>query len=271
MCFRVLLALFVVACSATPRPSSIPETPSTTFVVAPSAPAPTATATPTAAATLFVDIRPEGCVDRDAHIGEPALCPYFDHADLDGDGRDDEIALYLPGHETHRALPLTWTVTLRTATKFVKGNASMGWLPPMAVFGIRGTADANGDGRPDAFLAVGNGASTTWMAVLTFDGTAIHEVVLDPMLLTGGSVRHLDAIECRDANGRHELIHRQISDYTELDQWDVVERVYVWNGSAVVLNSIVRSDFRFPAGTEWPTDLARRYGGIVCGTLKVPS
>jgi hypothetical protein len=218
---------------------------------------------------LLVDIDTRGCVPNDPRVGVSSLCSTFLKADLLGDGTPQNLVFYVAGTATRRSLAeALWTVELRAAagtwkTTFPGGITAGG-------IALLGVADANGDGRPDAFLNIGHGASTTWVGLLTFDGRQLAAVVLDPMLLIGGSVRHQDAIECRSANGRMELVHRQISNYTANTQWDVVELVYAWSGSALSLASVERSDFRVSANFAGPPS-GSYYGGIRCGALRLPA
>lgn len=253
----VLLLMITSACTA-----SAPSAASATSTIAPTpemspTPAIRPLASPTAVPAQSYDVNTAGCSLDDPRVDEPSLCSRFLNADLDGDGAGDEIVFYLPGHEVHRVWPALWTVVLRTRTGIATTTTP---YPPDG--GLIAVANVKGDGRPVALVNIGHGASTIWVGVLAFDGTRLRMNVLEPMLLFSGSVRHGDAIECRREYDRYELVHRQVSDYTADDQWDMVEHVYEWKGADLSLVSVTKSVLAYRGLQPTP---AGRYWGLDCG------
>ena len=259
----VLLLVIVSACtsstpSAAPPTNAVAPTPGTSPTLETSRiPVFAPVVSPSPAPSQSYDVNTAGCSLDDPRVGEPSLCSRFLSADLDGDGTNDQIVFYLPGHEVNRVWPPLWTVVLRTSTRVATTTTTYPSEGPLIA-----VADVKGDGRPVALINIGHGASTTWVGVLAFDGTRLHMNVLDPMLLVSGSVRHGDALECRQEYDRYELIHRQVSDYTADDQWDLVERVYEWKGADLSLVSVTKSVLAY-RGLQ-PTPVGR-YWGLDCG------
>jgi hypothetical protein len=88
------------------------------------------------------------------------------------------------------------------------------------------------------------------------------------MFLFGGSVRHGNAIECRQVKDASEIVARGIYDATDF-QWDAVEDVHHWSTrSQLVLWSTSRSVIAVSVRNAQPPDPAR-YWGLTCGNVKL--
>jgi len=188
--------------------------------------------------------------------------------DFDCDGRPDDLALYVqPGAAP--SANVAWRATLTLAA---------GGVHPLDFTAIRGPlqqvvgiADVNGDGCDDAVVEVGNSASTTWIEFFVYDGADLREVrEVDKPFIFGGSVRHGDGIECRTTDGRAEIVHRSVSNNTSDFQWDVVERVYQWQGKADLVPWSMRT-LTIPVVHErdQPPE-PWRYWALSCGKLRTP-
>ncbi len=135
-----------------------------------------------------------------------------------------------------------------------------------------GTADVNGDGCADAIVTLDRGASTTQATFLVYDRGELRRVQESgrpATFLFGGSVRHGNAIECRQTKGAAEIVARATSDYTSDFQWDAVEEVHRWSTrSELMLWSTTPSVITVSVRYALPPD-QDRYWGLSCGNVNV--
>src|SRR5207249_759152 len=113
--------------------------------------------------------------------------------------------------------------------------------------------------------------SAPWIEFFVYDGDDLREVrEVDKPFIFGGSVRHGDGIECRTTDGRAEIVHRSVSNNTSDFQWDVVERVYQWQGKADLVPWSMRT-LTIPVVHErdQPPE-PWRYWALSCGKLRTP-
>lgn len=187
-------------------------------------------------------------------------------ADFDCDGGADRLQLFMrTGGALHDANTL---VRLELATGAVHELAldAVDDSPQLI-----GTADVNGDRCDDAIVSVGHGASTTWTTFLVYDKELrrVEENGKPVMFLFGGSVRHGNAIECRQVKDASEIVARAISDYNSDFQWDAVEDVHRWSTrSQLVLWSTSRAVIAVSLRYAQPPDPSR-YWGLSCGNVKL--
>lgn len=249
-----LAGLALTACVASaPMPEAATPSPSSSAreIAAP------ATAAATALMTPAVPDPPRAPLVTIAPQYERQLT----EADFDCDARLDRLQLVHTGSPSSD----TWRATLELANG-ATASIDVAGLPLTRL--VFATPDIDLDGCADAALAIGNGASTTWVAFLTYHSGALREVTSgDPYgpFLVGGSVRHGDSIDCRRGPYGPELVWRSVSDYTSETSWDVVERVYRWpTPGTLALAYVVRGEIAVAHPYEQPAD-ARRLWGFNCG------
>lgn len=233
-----LLALPLVllaACSAEQEQRS-----ATSAAPEPSASASAASATPTPRAATA------------AATTAPPAAPRSERAadgDVDGDGEVDDVAV-----QGTRV-----TVTLSRSGQRVSGSADSD-IEPNAPVTVAGVVDADRDGRADLFVRVAQGASTTTLRVLRYDGRVLRPVdTADrPLLLTiGGTVTHGDGFSCTD-EGRL-VVRAAVSD--EGTTFRVTTTTYALRG--FVAEEVSRTTATAPQGS----DEVRRAYEVDCGSV----
>ncbi|MGH2703847.1 MAG: hypothetical protein ACRDJ4_01750 [Actinomycetota bacterium] len=226
-----LLLLIAAAC----RPAASPSEPSRSDT-------PARTATPT-------EVTPPRVLPFDD--GEP--CPRSDDdrlpagagclsavtGDLDGDHHGDLFVVFATLDGSRR--PTRWLARAITAVgdradvTLVDGSGAAQRVPRTS-----GAADADGDGREEAFVNVERGASTQFLEVLALEAgrlVAVEEHGRGRLrIAVGGTVTHGDGGECVDVDGdgRPELV---LASATTSDgsTYRVEERVLRWSGREVSL------------------------------------
>jgi len=188
-------------------------------------------------------------------------------ADFDCDGRADRLE-FITGINAARQAP-------KAIARLVLATGAMHELALDAVddsSSLIGTADVNGDRCDDAIVSVGHGASTTWTSFLVYDRGELRRVEENGkpvMFLFGGSVRHGNAVECRQEKDASEIVARGISDFASDLQWDTVEDVHRWSTrSQLVLWSTTRAVIAVSVPNAIPPD-QDRYWGLSCGSVKL--
>jgi hypothetical protein len=184
-------------------------------------------------------------------------------ADLDGDGLPDHFALFRrpAGRNVYARAYLTGSRILEIS--FEAGG------DPDAL-GIELVADADGDGGKEVFARLDQGASTTFVAVLSVTVRGRHERSLvwvtdqrgeRVSLPINGSVRHGGGAECVDVDGDGRLeflVLSAISDDGIGYEWE--EGVYRWEGKRLI-SKAVRNGV-----TRRESDVARFYR-LTCGGM----
>jgi hypothetical protein len=257
----VAVALLLASCSAaatpTPTPSpAINETASSQdYGSAPPGALPSPT--PTGPVVLAATEAPRVSLP----IGERKVSA---EADFDCDGQADRLEFFAridaaPG--VLARLVLATSAVHELALDAVDESSS-----------LIGTADVNGDRCDDAIISVGHGASTTWTSFLVYDRGELRRVEENGkpvMFLFGGSVRHGNAIECRQVKDAPEIVARGISDYASDFQWEAIEDVHHWSTrSQLVLWSTSRTVIAVSVRYAMPPD-QDRYWGLSCGSVKL--
>jgi hypothetical protein len=161
--------------------------------------------------------------------------------DLDGDGWPDALVILADAKSLEPGGGEGWRVrvALATGATYEVGFAAEPTLSGRSM--IRGFVDVDRDGRDEALIELGRGASTEMIGVFGLGRSGLTQATYQDgtkaRLLFAGSVRHGAAVECRSQAGRAELVMRGISNYTADDQWDWSESVYTWSAKVLVLSS----------------------------------
>ena len=102
---------------------------------------------------------------------------------------------------------------------------------------ILGAADASGDGRPEAFVVVKQGASTVNVGLFRLQRGTLRRVVVSGKgteardgFQLGGGTTHGDGIECRDVDGdgRDELVTLHVRGFDPEQPLGWNEEIYRW-------------------------------------------
>lgn len=182
--------------------------------------------------------------------------------DVDGDGKPDPVAVARTA-----ASEGVWTVTLRlTALGTRRGQVHAEGDQPR----VAGVVDADGDGYGEVFLAVDQGASTSFWAVLRLVNGVVREVTSEgqPLhLAVGGTVTHGDGFACRDdikGNRGRELVVYSGDSFDGVT-WEGTVTDYAWVGGTV--RELAARDESFPSDGSGNDPRLRPYYDADCGNL----
>ncbi|HEY9557405.1 MAG TPA: VCBS repeat-containing protein [Acidimicrobiales bacterium] len=146
---------------------------------------PTSTTTPEVTTTTIPP-----CPDVAAEEGGEA--PQETAADVDGDGRDDQLVSYRTGGDA-------WRLEVELARG---GGAALDLASFGGAVGVMGGSDLDGDGAAEIWARTGAGASTTIVSPFSVEGCDLAQVTFstgEPAELpVGGSVGTASGVECTD-------------------------------------------------------------------------
>ncbi len=173
--------------------------------------------------------------------------------DLDGDGRQDRFVVY--GRLDAQRLPTAWEASALLGSgaavapvAIPTGSAVEGQsdVYPRVV----GAADADGDGRAEAFVKltgiVYHIAVSHIAAIFDLTDGAIHQVEVrgeGPFhFFTGGTSRRGQGAVCASVDGRPVLLVRLIQ-VVPPERWSWTERTYVWEHGDLVPGAMRRGGY----------------------------
>jgi hypothetical protein len=193
--------VFLVACNDDDPATSAPESQS--------APSRTPTETPAAPSTPDPTTRPESprCSNQEAAIADPELVrPDSLSGDVDGDARTDDVRLVVDpgGRPGCQAFVGVATETGLLAAPFEEDDL----LFDLGLPALERLVPVDNNAGDEILVRVRSGASTQFYGLFTATDGQLHRVLVKkgagttvvPDFASGGSVGHLDAVDC--ANDR---------------------------------------------------------------------
>jgi hypothetical protein len=238
--------------------------------------APTASPSPSATAAdpyqqTWVDTQP--CPVADApDLPAGTGCVTSAVGDLDGNGTPDRLVVFA---RLANRMPASWwaeAIVDGTATPAVQlpyGQAVGGddTVSPRAV----GAADANGDGRADAFVALSaelfhSGAQPIDAIYDVTDGRITAATSGGRLFLfrTGGISRYGQGAVCGQSGGTHTFTIGHVEQVP--GAWAWTKRTYVWRGLTLVRGAA--SAGRLPADLVINDPRVFHFYRLICGSLQ---
>ncbi|HVF53878.1 MAG TPA: hypothetical protein VNC78_09780 [Actinomycetota bacterium] len=164
------------------------------------APAPTVTVTVSPSATPSVTARPVSLCANESSVVEVRRFrePGEVTADVDGDGTDDVISIYIDPDATPGCQAF---LVAETGGGLISGvmryDPAFGLTAPR----LAGAAEVNGVPGSEIVVDMGAGASTQFAGLFTYEAGALVQIEVrggDPndLFAYGGSVGHVEAVDC---------------------------------------------------------------------------
>jgi Tol biopolymer transport system component len=204
----------------------------------------------------------------DPDVPSGAGCLTVATGDFDGDGVTDRFLAFASGVDADGS-PLLWPL------EWVSGD---GGDPvrvdvlkrPLALGFVRilGTADVNGDARPDVLVLLRSGASTEFVAVYLFVGSDWHRA-LNPdgtwlEIHAGGTVLFGEGGGCPGSGLQRRLLLSGAWSHGPDYRWR--ERWFRWNGARLVSDHVSTGRFSAGAAASPPS----RFWEFSCDGLILP-
>lgn len=192
----VVFCLGLVACSSSPEPAEETPTPQ----APPSAPTPAPSPVPSPSDVAGCPNAAAVAGDASLRTGDPVS------GDVDGDGSDDIVAVHFDpaGEPGCQAFVVAESASARLAAPLESWRSDLGLTEPT----LNSLHEIDGDAGLEVVVNMGAGASTQFVGIVTADDGVLRQVHTDApgpvgegLFGFGGSVGHLEAVDCAPAGG----------------------------------------------------------------------
>jgi hypothetical protein len=233
---------------------------------------PTQRASPAPSASPLVDGDPCPETETSSPVPSGRGCLSQASGDFDGDGSRDSFTVYASLDATRH--PTSWhAVVTRADDRTVEQILRVG--SPFSYPVVLGAADADGDGRDEAFVKTRthlyHSGLTHDVGMFILDGSRVVQVRADgrPLNFEVGGVSYLGhGAECRDVDfdGAPEFLLLRVDDvFGDVQKW--TERVYKWRNRGLAFEKETRGRF---AKTSYSDPLLRRFYELNCFSFDPP-
>jgi hypothetical protein len=237
-----LSLVLILASSCVTLPSAVVQHESTKEL-----PAPTGTPSTTIPRIPAYSAMAEQSCGADTLVPASAACASRIHADLDGDGRPDEIVLWGTRTPDKQFFEAVWMAEIGLSSGTRYRSIVEAPFKPSFPLTLVAAADVDGDGRDEVFVGLDHGASTATWLLLIWNGQDLVPAWRGGTLAlfhVSGTVTHGSGFECRrERDGDSILTVLAIGNPTSVD------RIFTWTEEDLTLRGKVLTLLASRTGT----------------------